>query len=126
MCFGAAIPTRFQHTLMRNTRRNPMRVIFPLISVSAMAGLAACASLPASDGAGSISPPPANGECRVDDAKALEGQTLPTEVKIKALTGASTVRVVGPNDMVTQDFRVERVTIIVDPLTRKILRANCG
>lgn len=101
-----------------------MRAIMSSTAFLALLSLTACAT--ASSPQEGNSPPVAAGECRPDDAKALEGQVVPAEDRIKVLTGATTIRSTGPDGMLTQDFRVERVTLIVDPQTRKILRASCG
>jgi hypothetical protein len=42
------------------------------------------------------------------------------------LTGSKTVRQIQPGDMVTQDFREDRVTIETDPATGLVTRATCG
>lgn len=49
-----------------------------------------------------------------------------SEAKIKQLTQASIVRKVAPNQGVTMDYRIERVTVTVDPATKKITQATCG
>ncbi|WP_425312199.1 I78 family peptidase inhibitor [Pseudorhizobium halotolerans] len=41
-------------------------------------------------------------------------------------TGAKTVRQIQPGDMVTQDFREDRVTIETDPASGRVTRATCG
>lgn len=64
--------------------------------------------------------------CRSGDATRLVGQVNPTEAAIKALTGAGTVRQLGPNQPMTMDYRFDRVTVIKDPATGRILRATCG
>ncbi|WP_245441356.1 I78 family peptidase inhibitor [Neorhizobium tomejilense] len=42
------------------------------------------------------------------------------------LTGATIVRQIRPDQMVTHDFRGNRVTIETDPATGRIVRATCG
>lgn len=69
---------------------------------------------------------PAPGACRAEDAARLAGQVDPGEAALKALTGASTVRMAGPNQPLTMDYRFDRVTVIKDPLSGRILRASCG
>jgi hypothetical protein len=42
------------------------------------------------------------------------------------LSGAKTVRQIQLGDMVTQDFREDRVTIETDPASGGVVRATCG
>lgn len=70
------------------------------------------------------SPDPA--ACRAEDAARLVGQVDPGEAAIMALTGAGTVRMVGPNQPVTMDYRFDRVTVVKNPANGRILRASCG
>lgn len=65
-------------------------------------------------------------ECLAEEAKKLVGQTVLTEAKIKAKTKSSIVRMVKPGQPVTMDYRVERVTITIDPINKKVLTASCG
>lgn len=64
--------------------------------------------------------------CKAEEAKKLLGQTQLSEEKIKELTQSSQVRIVGPNQPVTMDYREDRVTVTVDPATKKITQASCG
>lgn len=48
-------------------------------------------------------------------AQELVGKEKPTDEQAMQLTGAKTVRQIQPGDMVTQDFREDRVTIETDP-----------
>ncbi|KKW81426.1 hemolysin [Acinetobacter sp. Ag2] len=64
--------------------------------------------------------------CIAERATQLIGQNDMSEAKIKQLTQATIVRKVAPNQGVTMDYRVERVTITVDPVTKKITQASCG
>lgn len=64
--------------------------------------------------------------CRAEDAARLVGQVNPTEAAIKALTGAETVRQLGPDQPMTMDYRFDRVTVIKDPVSGRVLRATCG
>lgn len=65
-------------------------------------------------------------ECNAEAAQALVGQHVMSEAKLKQMTQATVLRVVGPNDAVTQDYRIERLTVTVDPQTNIITSANCG
>lgn len=64
--------------------------------------------------------------CQAEEAKKLVGQVQPSEQKIKELTQASQVRIVAPNQAVTMDYREDRVTVVVDPKSKKITQAICG
>lgn len=65
-------------------------------------------------------------KCVAVEAQKLVGQPLMSEEKIKQRTQAALVRVVGPNQPVTQDYRVNRVTVTVDPQSKLITHASCG
>lgn len=64
--------------------------------------------------------------CRAEDAAKLVGQINPSEAVIKAVTGAEIVRMAGPNQPLTMDYRFERATIIKDPVSGLVLQATCG
>jgi uncharacterized protein YcfL len=64
--------------------------------------------------------------CIAERATQLIGQDDMSEAKIKQFTQATMVRKVGPNQGVTMDYRAERVTVTVDPATKKITQASCG
>ena len=98
-----------------------MHIVIATTSLAAVMALSACASEPSPE-----APPAVVGECRPDDAKALEGKAMLPVEEIKSLTGAKVVRTAGPDDMLTQDFSAQRVTVIVDPATMKVVRATCG
>lgn len=68
----------------------------------------------------------ATGLCQRDAAQALAGKKRLTDEQAKQATGASIVRQIGPGQVVTMDYRQERVTIETDPRTGKIVRASCG
>lgn len=65
-------------------------------------------------------------KCIVDQAAALVGQSNLTEAKIKEKTKAQIIRMVTPGQPVTMDYREERVTVTVDPATKKVVQASCG
>jgi uncharacterized protein len=64
--------------------------------------------------------------CSAEDAKRLIGQSKLSEAQIKTLSKAQMVRMVQPGQPVTMDYRVERVTVTIDPKTQKITAATCG
>ncbi len=65
-------------------------------------------------------------KCIADQAAALVGQSNLTEAQIKQKTQAQIVRMVEPGQAVTMDYREERVTVTVDPTSKKIIQASCG
>ena len=64
--------------------------------------------------------------CVPESAAQLVGKTGLTETQIKALTRAEIVRMVTPGQPVTMDYRMNRVTVVVDPKTKIIIQASCG
>jgi uncharacterized protein len=65
-------------------------------------------------------------QCEADAAKALVGQTLSSETQLKAKTQAGQVRILAPNQPATLDYRADRLTVVVDAKSQKIISANCG
>ena len=95
----------------------------PFYSVPMVAACVALASSGCSaDGASS----PAAGPCNAEAAQGLVGKEKPTDAEAMQLTGSKTVRQIQPGDIVTQDFREDRVTIETDPATGLVTRATCG
>ncbi len=132
-----------------STSRFPLRT--PLLSAALIALLGACspdrdaeappatdpapaaqadAATPAGD-AGAISPlDGAVGEakpCNADAIQALVGQEASETVVAQATadSGATSVRVLGPDDAATMDFRIDRLTITTDA-AGAIQTLNCG
>ena len=65
-------------------------------------------------------------KCVAEQASALVGQFNLTEAQIKQKTKAQIVRMVQPGQPVTMDYREERVTVTVDPASKKVVQASCG
>ncbi|MCK5930654.1 MAG: hypothetical protein KAG89_00645 [Fulvimarina manganoxydans] len=92
--------------------------------------LAGCNSTSGRGAPGSDSPS-VSGEsetaCRAEDARFLIGRTADDETapSAKAATRADRVRIVGPDDMVTQDFVPERLNLYADQSGR-IVELRCG
>ncbi|MEP7453886.1 I78 family peptidase inhibitor [Phyllobacterium sp. SB3] len=63
--------------------------------------------------------------CNPVAAKTLVGRSALTEDEVKLLTGAVTIRRISPGDMVTQDYRQDRLTTEVDD-HGIVTRATCG
>lgn len=68
----------------------------------------------------------APGICRPEAAQALTGRKRISHARARRLTGASIVRQLKPDQPATMDYRRERVTIVTDPRTGRIVRAMCG
>ncbi|OTG83288.1 hemolysin [Acinetobacter sp. ANC 5054] len=64
--------------------------------------------------------------CEPELAKILIGQKNLTELQIQQISKASIVRIVKPGQPVTMDYRVERVTVSVNPINKVIMNASCG
>ncbi|MCF6371154.1 I78 family peptidase inhibitor [Rhizobium halophilum] len=91
--------------------------------LSVAVGLAWASIGCSADGAPTSQP---QGPCDAQATQGLVGKTKPTDEAAKRLTGAKTVRQIKPGDMVTQDFREDRVTIETDPASGLVTRATCG
>lgn len=99
-----------------------MRVL-SCVPLLAVLSCAACASTPSDPTEGSGSP----GECRAEPAQQYIGRKAETQV-VDAAKRASTsqqVRVIGPDDAVTLDYRPDRLNIRVDA-DRTIVAITCG
>lgn len=88
--------------------------------------VAACVALASSGCSADQASFPAAGPCKAEAAQGLIGKKKPTDAEAMQLTGAETVRQIQPGDMVTQDFREDRVTIETEPATGLVTRATCG
>lgn len=100
-----------------------LRFAFPgLATVFLLSGCAA------QDGAQPETPPPsppAQGSCGAEKVASYLGVMMNDEVmaKIRSASGAQALRVVGPSDAMTMDFREDRLTITTDEAGRiKTLR----
>ncbi|RZF66396.1 hypothetical protein EWE75_00585 [Sphingomonas populi] len=98
---------------------------FTLVTASAL--LVACAptthETPTAPAAHDTTPAPH--QCQPEAASKLVGHAAPDDAQVKQRTGASTIRRIAPGDMVTHDFRVERITLAIDP-AGKVVQAPCG
>jgi len=98
---------------------------FTLVTVSAL--LAACAptghDAPTAPVAHDATT--ARQQCQPEAAAKLVGHAAPDDDQVKQRTGASKIRRIAPGDMVTHDFRVERITLAIDP-AGKVVQALCG
>jgi hypothetical protein len=101
-----------------------MKRFIPLLLLSACA----VEPLPVSEPAAPVPPPPeAVAECKADSAQRFVGQPLTpsTPEAARLATGSRTVRVIGPNQAVTMDFRTDRLNLKTDP-KQVVTEATCG
>lgn len=52
--------------------------------------------------------------------------TVPVRIEVTKAAGAATDRWIYPDSVVTQDFRPDRLNVIMEKGTEKILSARCG
>lgn len=94
----------------------------PLLAITALSvslGVFACAANNDFKAGGS------GNRCNPTAAQTLVGQSDVSDDEAKSITGAVTIRRISPGDMVTQDFRGDRLTLEVDGRA-VVLRAICG
>jgi len=74
-----------------------------------------------------LATPPAMEGCDVMDAKELIGKLYDEGlgVRAKEMTGATVLRVMRPGQMVTMDYREDRLTLELDE-GGKVVSARCG
>ena len=67
------------------------------------------------------------GRCNADAAQFAVGQQASAALleEVRAKSGAQVARILKPHDMVTLEYRSDRVNLNADD-TGKIVRANCG
>lgn len=72
-------------------------------------------------------PAPDTGECDAAPAQGFVGKlsTPDRNVEIQRLTGARTLRWIGPNQAVTMDYRTDRVNVFYDADTL-VTQITCG
>ena len=66
------------------------------------------------------------GQCNSEQAQALGGKSHLTENQILNMTHASIMRRLTPNSPMTMDYRQERISVVYEPNTTKIVKAFCG
>ncbi len=64
--------------------------------------------------------------CVAEEAQKLVGQSGLTDDQIKQKTQSEIVRKVAPGQPMTMDYRTNRVTVTIDPASKKITQATCG
>lgn len=97
---------------------DPIKPAAPLIAAAALLALAGCTT-------GGTAQAPAPGLCNADAAQRLVGQAKPTSADASRLTGASIVLHLAPGDARTADRRPDRLAVVTDPATGRVVRATC-
>ena len=99
----------------------------PLFAALLLPVVAACAQAP--DAAGPQAPPPPMiaGECNAAAAQFAVGRQADAQLQAQAQakSGARTVRVLRPGDMVTMEFSSQRLNLDVDA-AGKVVTVRCG
>ena len=67
-----------------------------------------------------------NSKCLPEQATTLIGKKGLSEQEIQNITKAKIVRQVNPGQAVTMDYRMDRITITLDPVTKVITQASCS
>ncbi|TXJ07353.1 MAG: DUF333 domain-containing protein [Acinetobacter sp.] len=65
-------------------------------------------------------------KCLPEQAQTLIGQSALSDEQIKHISKAEIVRRIAPNQPMTMDYRENRVTIMLEPVSEKITNATCG
>ncbi len=98
-----------------------MRVIRVLLIAAMATALAGCTMVDAEP-----APGPPKGECDATKAEAFIGRDgAAVAEQARAAAGAKAVRVIGPNQAVTMDFRPDRLNLETDGAGR-LAKARCG
>jgi predicted outer membrane protein len=99
--------------------------MMPALVVALM--LAAGCSTPASAPKDTAAAPVMDGRCHADAAQFAVGKPITPALleQARARSGAQVARGLMPNDMITLDYRSERLNLNADA-TGKVIRANCG
>jgi predicted small secreted protein len=68
-----------------------------------------------------------DGRCNAEGGQFAVGQQASMDLlnQVRTRTGALDARILGPNDMVTLEYRSERVNVNADA-SGKVIRVNCG
>lgn len=71
--------------------------------------------------------PVGDGRCDASGAQSAVGKQATLELlnQVRTQSGAMDARILSPNDMVTLEYRSERVNVNTD-LSGKVIRVNCG
>lgn len=100
-----------------------------LVAVSFLAGCSTTSDS-ASDASREAAAPAASavpGRCDAEQAQFAVGKQASIELltQVRSRSGSLDARILGPNDMVTLEYRSERVNVNTDA-AGKVVRVNCG
>ncbi|WP_407310405.1 I78 family peptidase inhibitor [Pseudomonas sp. nanlin1] len=98
-----------------------------LVSLLAVLLLAGCSSKDSPSDSVSAAPAPTDGRCSAELAQFAVGKPASAELleQARARSGAQTARILKPRDIVTLEYRSERLNLNADD-AGIINRANCG
>lgn len=65
-------------------------------------------------------------QCLTHETMFLIGTSGLNDSQIQKISGATTVRRLAPNAPATMDYRSDRVNVVVNPATGKVVQATCG
>ncbi|MBX4862787.1 hypothetical protein G9X64_01435 [Rhizobium sophorae] len=94
------------------------KTLYPVLIAGLVSILAACV-----DPTATVS---GEGPCDDRAAASLVGGPKPTDAEAMKRTNAKSVRQIEPGQMVTHDYREDRVTIETDPVSGRVVGAMCG
>ena len=77
---------------------------------------------------GAAATPAADDACGAAKVQAYVGKeaTVPVRSEVARVSGARSDRWIYPDSMVTQDFRPDRLNVVMDKSTNTIVSARCG
>lgn len=89
--------------------------------------LAACTSGAPVDDPQKAAGPSTEASCNAKSAQDFVGQPFgnDTLARVQAAAGAREVRLLRPDSVITKDFKVGRVNVVVDA-SQRIVRVHCG
>ncbi|MCF5714523.1 I78 family peptidase inhibitor [Pseudomonas tremae] len=101
-----------------------------VVLASVLAGCSSTTSAPSAE-ASAKAPAPAStaipGRCDAESGQFAIGKQASIDLlsQVRARTGSQDARILGPDDMVTLEYRSERVNVNTDA-AGKVTRINCG
>ncbi|MCI3945169.1 hypothetical protein BW686_12455 [Pseudomonas syringae] len=102
-----------------------------MVVASVLAGCSSTSSEPNTETSAQAASTPASsaipGRCDADPAQFAIGKPASIDLlsQVRARTGSQDARILGPDDMVTLEYRSERVNVNTDA-SGKVTRINCG
>lgn len=103
---------------------------FATLGFAVVTSLLAGCSTPSGSGTDSKAPvatSAGDGRCDAEGGQFAIGKQASLDLlnQVRTRTGAQDARILGPNDMVTLEYRSERVNVNADA-SGKVIRVNCG